>query len=48
MDMTMRNQADRIVAAAIRAVQPEDAVKRALKGVDFPGRVLLVAAGKAA
>ena len=48
MDMTMRNRADRIVAAAIRAVQPEDAVKRALKGVDFPGRVLLVAAGKAA
>ena len=48
MDMTMRNRADRIVAAAIRAVQPEDAVKRALKGADFPGRVLLVAAGKAA
>ena len=48
MDMTMRNQADRIVAASIRAVQPDDAVARALKGVDFPGRVLLVAAGKAA
>ena len=48
MDMTMRNRADRIVAASIRAVQPDDAVKRALKGADFPGRVLLVAAGKAA
>ena len=48
MDMTMRAQADRIVAASIRAVQPDDAVARALKGADFPGRVVLVAAGKAA
>lgn len=48
MDMTMRNQADRIVSASIRAVQPDDAVARALKGVEFPGRVVLVAAGKAA
>ena len=48
MDMTMRAQADRIVAASIRAVQPDDAVARALKGTDFPGRVVLVAAGKAA
>ena len=48
MDMTMRKRADQIVAASIRAVQPDDAVARALKGVVFPGRVLLVAAGKAA
>lgn len=48
MDMTMRNRADQIIAASIRAVQPDDAVARALKGVTFPGRVLLVAAGKAA
>lgn len=48
MDMTMRKCADQIVAASIRAVQPDDAVARALKGVVFPGRVLLVAAGKAA
>ena len=48
MDMTMRKHADQIVAASIRAVQPDDAVARALKGVVFPGRVLLVAAGKAA
>ena len=48
MDMTMRKRADQIVAASIRAVQPDDAVARALKGVTFPGRVLLVAAGKAA
>lgn len=48
MDITMRGRADRIVAASIRAVQPDDAVARALKGVRFPGRVVLVAAGKAA
>ena len=48
MDMTMRKRAEQIVAASIRAVQPDDAVARALKGVVFPGRVLLVAAGKAA
>ena len=48
MDKQMRGQADRIVAAAIRAVQPDDAVARALQGVAFPGRVVLVAAGKAA
>ena len=48
MDMTMRKHADQIVAASIRAVQPDDAVARALKGAAFPGRVLLVAAGKAA
>ena len=48
MDRIMRERADRIVAASIRAVQPDDAVARALKGVTFPGRVVLVAAGKAA
>ena len=48
MDKAMRARADRIVASSIRAVQPDDAVARALKGVTFPGRVVLVAAGKAA
>ena len=47
MEKEMRARADRIVAASIRAVQPDDAVARALKGVHFPGRVVLVAAGKA-
>ena len=47
MEKEMRARADRIVAASIRAVQPDDAVARALKGVRFPGRVVLVAAGKA-
>ena len=48
MDQLLRAHADAIVAAAIRAVQPDDAVRRALEGQDFPGRLLLVAAGKAA
>ena len=48
MSMTMRKQAEQIIAASIRAVQPDDAVARALHGVSFPGKVVLVAAGKAA
>ena len=48
MDKRMRAHADQIVSASIRAVQPDEAVGRALRGQDFPGRVLLVAAGKAA
>ena len=37
-----------IVKEAIAAVQPDAAVRRALEGKEFPGRVLLVATGKAA
>ena len=48
MNQTLRNHADEIVKKAIAAVQPDAAVERALKGKEFPGRVLLVAAGKAA
>ena len=48
MDQLLRAHADAVVAAAIRAVQPDDAVRRALEGQHFPGRILLVAAGKAA
>jgi len=48
MDSKMRKDADAIVSASIRAVQPDEAVARALRGREFPGRVLLVAAGKAA
>ena len=47
MDQNLRSIADKIVAASIAAVQPDGAVRRALDGVEFPGRVLLVAAGKA-
>lgn len=48
MEKRMRNDADNIVAVSIRAVQPDEAVGRALGGREFPGRVVLVAAGKAA
>ena len=48
MDTAMRTHANQIIASSIRAVQPDDAVARALKGASFPGRVILVAAGKAA
>ena len=48
MNQLLRQHADTIVRAAIAAVQPDAAVRRALSGKTFPGRVLLVAAGKAA
>ena len=48
MYQNLRADAETIVRAAIAAVLPDEAVRRALKGRHFPGRVLLVAAGKAA
>lgn len=48
MKQDLRKQADRIIASAIDAVLPDAAVARALEGEVFPGRVILVAAGKAA
>ena len=48
MDLKLRAAANAIIPASIRAVQPDEAVSRALTGQDFPGRVVLVAAGKAA
>ena len=48
MNKQLREHADQIVREAIAAVQPDAAVQRALSGMHFPGRVLLVAAGKAA
>ena len=48
MNQKLRSHADEIIARAIRAVQPDEAVSRALEGQNFGGRVLLVAAGKAA
>ena len=47
MDKLLREQADKIIAASINAVKPDGAVSRALSGQEFPGRVVLVAAGKA-
>ena len=40
--------ARRIADAAVRAVLPEPAVRNALRGMAFPGRVVAVAIGKAA
>ena len=48
MASLLRAHADFITAAAIDAVKSDEAVRRALSGQIFPGRVLLVAAGKAA
>jgi len=48
MNSLLRSQADTIIASSIQAVLPDSAVKKALEGKHFPGRVLLVAAGKAA
>lgn len=47
--MNLRNDAKRIIDAAITAALPDTAVKKALEGEDFQGgRILLVAIGKAA
>ncbi|MBR4458199.1 MAG: DUF4147 domain-containing protein [Clostridia bacterium] len=48
MNQLLRSHADRIVRESVAAVLPDAAVRRALTGMVFPGRVLLVAAGKAA
>ena len=45
---TLREDAKYIYTRAIEAVLPDEAVWRALAGQNFPGRVILVAAGKAA
>ena len=44
----LREDAKYIYTRAIEAVLPDEAVRRALDGAVFPGRVILVAAGKAA
>lgn len=48
MNQQLRQDADRIIADAIHAVLPDQAVIRALEAASFPGRIRLVAAGKAA
>ena len=48
MNEKLRRDAEAIVRAAISSVLPDRAVERALSGMTFPGRVFLVAAGKAA
>lgn len=48
MNGNLRNQGEQIISRAINAVLPDAAVVRALENVTFPGRVILVSAGKAA
>ena len=48
MNQMLRKDGETIVRKAIAAVTPAYAVEKALKGRRFPGRVFLVAAGKAA
>ena len=47
MKPNLHEDAMHIVTSAIDAVKPDAAVRRALQGVTFPGRVFLVAVGKA-
>ena len=49
MNETLRKDAEQIIQASLRAVQPDAAVRRALENYDSRGgRTVLVAAGKAA
>lgn len=48
MNDLLRRHADIITREAIAAVQPDAAVRRAIEKMELSGRVLLVAAGKAA
>lgn len=48
MNRKLRTDAEKAAYTAINAVMPEGAVRRALLGKRFPGRVFLIAAGKAA
>lgn len=46
--MTLREEADQIIQKSIRAVLPDEAVARALRGRDFGrGKIYMIAAGKA-
>ena len=47
MNPNLHEDALHIVISAIDAVKPDAAVRRALQGATFPGRVFLVAVGKA-
>ena len=48
LEKRLRADAEAILRASIGAVKPDSAVHRALEGARFPGRVFLVAVGKAA
>lgn len=48
MNQKLRDDAEQIIRGAIQAVTPDEAVKKALKGKAFTGRIFIVAVGKAA
>ena len=48
MNKMLRKDAETIARAAVEAVKPDAAVRRAVENMTFSGRVYLVAAGKAA
>ncbi len=48
LNRKLKEDADHIIKRSIAAVLPDNAVKRALADVSFPGRVVLVSVGKAA
>ena len=48
MNSILRTHAEQIARGAIAAVLPDAAVKAALENTNFPGRVILIAVGKAA
>ena len=48
MKRNLRKDAGQIAREAIRACLPDEAVERALEGRSFPGKVVLIAIGKAA
>lgn len=48
MNESLRHDAEAIARGAVKAVSPEAAVRRALAGKSFPGRLYLVSVGKAA
>ncbi len=48
MNTTLRKNAETIARAAVEAVKPDAAVRRAVEDMTFSGKVYLVAAGKAA
>ena len=48
MHTTLHSDAQTIIHRSIQAVLPDDAVRRALQGRTYTGKVVLVAAGKAA
>ena len=48
MNPSLREDAQVIIRRSIQAVLPDEAMRRALQGRVFTGRVVLIAAGKAA